>query len=75
MSNPKEKKKNLRKPIKTGLPLGYIFKRDINGIVFNKDGSRRKNYKKPYSKLDERLKISAGHRQGSLGEDQESILI
>ena len=52
-----------------------FWKKDENGNQINYDGSLRKGIKtdKLYAKIEQ--EAISGHLKGSLGEDQESILI
>ena len=58
-----------------GIKKGHKWKRNSEGVYINKDGSIRRNAILPYSKYERHATMAAGHRQGSLGEDQESIML
>lgn len=49
--------------------------KDVNGLYINQDGSLRKCKKNDPETIKNNNHKITGHREGSLGEDQESILI
>ena len=51
------------------------FSKNKYGEYINKDGSLRRSKRKPYSNIRLHAEMAAGHRQGSLGEDEESIML
>lgn len=51
------------------------WKKDEYGNYINQDGSLRKCMKSDYRIANLKQKESSSHRAGSLGEDQESVLL